>query len=256
MIWRHFVLSALSLPLLVGLASCDGPDFPEYKYKLTVEVDTPEGVKTGSSVMAVKTYNMTAAASGSRYLRSNARGEAVTIDLGQRGVMFALLRSEVSEDWRHGLLLSYVPEPPYEIAKAAEKKGEKDPRPEMRMAMLYKLRGKNIISRHDGIFYKSRRIKESDTPTNYPILVTFGDMADPKSVKKVDPDNLAATFGKGVKLKWITVEPTNDPVTVGIDKRFRWLGKYPEPRLENIPKPTATITFAQSISHGDFIRRE
>jgi hypothetical protein len=34
----------------------------------------------------------------------------------------------------------------------------------------------------------------------YPLLVTFGDIADPKSVALVDPTNLAASFGPGVRL--------------------------------------------------------
>ena len=60
----------------------------------------------------------------------------------------------------------------------------------------------------------------------YPMLVTFGDLADPTSVAEVDPDDLAATFGEGVKLKRITVELTDDPVTTGIEERLGWLPKF------------------------------
>lgn len=42
----------------------------------------------------------------------------------------------------------------------------------------------------------------------YPMLVNFGDLADPASVEEVDPDNLAANFGEGVALRRITVEMT------------------------------------------------
>jgi hypothetical protein len=66
------------------------------------------------------------------------------------------------------------------------------------------------------------------------MMVTFGDLADPTSVAEVDPDDLAATFGEGVKLKRLTVELTDDPVTTGIEERlpsptyrgfFNWDGK-------------------------------
>ncbi|GJL68036.1 MAG: hypothetical protein NPIRA06_06710 [Nitrospirales bacterium] len=41
-------------------------------------------------------------------------------------------------------------------------------------------------------------------PKNYPLLVAFMDINDPTSVKEVDLDNLAATFGPGVSLKRLT----------------------------------------------------
>lgn len=90
---------------------------------------------------------------------------------------------------------------------------------------------------------------------NYPYLVTFKDIADPTSVVRVDPDDLAASFGAGYRLKAITVQVTDEPVTVGIVKKLGWLGKHPEPRLQDIPPGgTTTPTFAQSIEHGDFRR--
>jgi hypothetical protein len=58
------------------------------------------------------------------------------------------------------------------------------------------------------------------------MLVTFGDEADPTSVAEVDPDDLAATFGEGVRLKRITVELTDDPVTSGIEARLAWMNAY------------------------------
>ena len=55
------------------------------------------------------------------------------------------------------------------------------------------------------------------------MLVTFEYLADPTSVRRVDPDDLASTFGEGVSLKRITVQVTDDPVTTGIEKRLVWL---------------------------------
>ncbi|MCA9423137.1 MAG: hypothetical protein KC592_19110 [Nitrospira sp.] len=49
----------------------------------------------------------------------------------------------------------------------------------------------------------------------YPLLVTFSDITDPKTVQQVDPTNQAATFGPGVVLKRITLEITDEPVTEG-----------------------------------------
>ena len=41
---------------------------------------------------------------------------------------------------------------------------------------------------------------------HYPLMVTFADVDDPTSVQRVDPDDLAATFGAGVRLKAVTLE--------------------------------------------------
>ena len=58
------------------------------------------------------------------------------------------------------------------------------------------------------------------------MLVTFGDLDDPTSVSRVDPDDLAASFGEEVTLRRITVQMTDDRVTTGIEKRLPWLDQF------------------------------
>jgi hypothetical protein len=58
------------------------------------------------------------------------------------------------------------------------------------------------------------------------MLVRFRDLADPTSVERVEADNLAASFGPGVRLKRITVQTTRDAVTTGIQRKLGWLTKY------------------------------
>ncbi len=66
-----------------------------------------------------------------------------------------------------------------------------------------------------------------------PILVRFRDINDPTSVERVDPDNLAASFGPGVTLVNASIEIVSSgfwpfralglsgtPVTTGIEKRL------------------------------------
>ena len=64
----------------------------------------------------------------------------------------------------------------------------------------------------------------TDIPrSHYPLLVTFTDIIDPTTVKVVDPDNLAETFGPGASLKRITLEITDEPVTEGkIESVLGW----------------------------------
>ena len=80
-------------------------------------------------------------------------------------------------------------------------------------------RPERTVPRH---FSRADRVNKRSA---YPMLVTFGDLDDPTSVERVDPDELAATFGEGVRLKRITVQVTDDPVTSGIGQRLGWLNR-------------------------------
>ncbi|MEN9924232.1 MAG: hypothetical protein RL268_358 [Pseudomonadota bacterium] len=53
-----------------------------------------------------------------------------------------------------------------------------------------------------------------------PMLVRFADLRDPKTVERVDPKDLAKSFGPGVQLTRITIAMTDEAVTVGIEERL------------------------------------
>jgi hypothetical protein len=237
---RHFISLMAQLPILLLLTNCgngegesyiDGSKrYPDYRYRLMVEVDTPEGLKSGSSVIEVSTR-----VSGEYSIPDpgkinwKIRGEAVTVDLGARGFMFALLRSELSEDWANNLLMSVTKPATFdEIENARQKNPIGRPDVDIAMQRILELTGKHDIPRQ--AIYAQPKPKNEDTPTYYPIMVMFKDIQDPKSVTKIDPDNLAANFGKGVKLKRITIERTSDPVSTGIEKHLRWLSNIDDYR--------------------------
>ena len=88
-----------------------------------------------------------------------------------------------------------------------------------------------------------------------PYFVRFRNIADPKSVEQVDPDDLAKSFGPGVKLKSLTVQMTDEPVTSGIEKRFLWWRNYLNRHFDG----TATVSedmkdknFAAHMTSGSF----
>lgn len=57
-------------------------------------------------------------------------------------------------------------------------------------------------------------------PEGWPLMVTFDDISDPTTVRKVDSADLAASFGPGVRLKAVTLEITKAPVTEGVVEAF------------------------------------
>lgn len=81
-------LAGIALSLIAGC----GDRLPTYRYRLTVEVETPEGLRIGSSVIEVRTHKGAAfPGPEAATAQVQVRGEAVAVDLGYRGVVFALL---------------------------------------------------------------------------------------------------------------------------------------------------------------------
>ena len=199
-VWRLIGLVGL-LIVSVALAGCMSWDDSTYRFRMTVEVETPEGLKTGSSVFEVGAGNKRklTAEEGSRYLWE--RGEAVAVDLAPGKTLFALLKTNAHFGDIASLSMQAL-----------------DP----------------TFTEHYDTVGTAARIKARDNVTSpaivdpaiYPMLVTFGDIDDPTSVTLVDPDDLAATFGEGYALRRITLQITDEPVTTGIEKRVGWISGY------------------------------
>lgn len=225
------VLAALMLP---GCTIAEDKT-PDYRYRLTVEVETPEGVRSGSSVIEITQSMGRSAGTGfGKMIMRRTSGEAVAVDLPGGRTLFALLRSENDIEWAEHVMQFLSPVRPGEPW-------------EERFDNVLLIKGEVELPRNWSMPgpFKNR--------SAYPMLVTFGDSADPTSVMEVDPDDLAATFGEGVKLTRITVRLTDHPVTSGIEKRLVWLSGYPEPSL----KPDHDLkdfSLAASLKHGDLSR--
>lgn len=136
-------------------------------------------------------------------------GEALVLDLGERGTLFALLRSEENLSWATVIMNALTPQPQVtkpEDAFAAD------------FALMLKRRHLIELPREP-----IQNPKNTLTFDAYPMLVRFADIAAPTSIGKVDRDDLAASFGEGVSLRRMTVQLTDDPVTTGIEQRLPWL---------------------------------
>lgn len=176
-----------------------GEQLPTYRYRLTVEVETPEGLRTGSSVIEVRTHEGAAfpgpeAAS----THSRIRGEAVAVDLGPRGVLFALLNSPDRQTGAGGYAWALLPNRPTSGRDADERREN--------YRALRAVRGRVELP-----------------PDRYPMLVRFRDISDPATVEEIEPGVLSRAFGDGVRIRQITVEMTDEDVTSGIESRLAWL---------------------------------
>jgi hypothetical protein len=199
--------AAFLLLILCAVSACGiaGEALPTYRYRLTVEVNTPQGLRSGSSVIEVKTRRLGEAfVPDARGYRKRIEGEAVAVDLGRRGTLFVLLRSRWSEAWPEHVVESVLPR---------LRQGTR-PQDEEFQAVL-RLRGAHAIPRFRGA--------GATRMDNYPLLVRFADPRRPDTANLVDPDRLDAAFGPGVALRRITVELTDAPVTRSLSSRLPFL---------------------------------
>lgn len=206
------------------LYACSGGSVT-YRYRLTVTVDTPEGPRTGSSVIEVTTCCSSRSNAG---VTSTQRGEAVAVDLGRRGTLFALL--SVRDDPFHAAKIA-----PAALMPVIDSRGTAE-------AAINNLRAMRDVR---GAVPVPRRV--------YPVLVNFRDIRDPNTVMEVDPDRLEARFGPGVHLRAITVEMSDDALTSTIPARFPWWTAYREKRfdgatvrIENVQDPNLSHHITRS----------
>lgn len=184
----HIILGAATL-LAVGLYLLYSHYIPSMSvnYKLTVTLDTPDGLVEGSTVRNVSDWDTDFDDSFGWGFPESTRtadvsGEAVVVDLGEPGVLFGLIDS--GSKW--------------ELYNAFRYRGG--------------------ASSPGGIrYYRSIPVgSKANLPREYwPMMVTFTDMNDPKTVTRVTDDNIESVLGTGVKIQSVTVEITDEDVTEG-----------------------------------------
>jgi len=223
-----FICGFVVLCFLWGIYSA-----PMWRYRLIVDVDTPEGKYSAASVIQVNVDE------SRRRLRVT--GEAVSVDLGKRGNLFVLLRSEQNIDNASAIVPATFPGPP--------------------------------PGTPDGIKYYTTLRAEADVPGSaMPMLVSFLVMHDPKTIAPIDSANLASTFGPGVRLEHVYIQMVpagiwpfsiasafwpvrlaGTPVTRTVQSLLPWLSKHPEPRLLPISNRFDHAPMS-NLTHGDFLK--
>ena len=188
---KHFLAGlTLLLVLIVVLKLLIIYKFPEvsWNYKVTVTVETPEGIITGYSVRKMTaTKNFMGGTLFPRIKRSFT-GEAIIVDLGTRGILLSLLNRNVYKEFLE-TFTSWEP-----ITKEGL-----------------------IASKLD-----VGTIKELN-PSEYPRMIALKNVDVEKQLININGVNLEEAFGLGVELKSIELEITNEPITRNIDQYIQIL---------------------------------
>lgn len=175
---------------------------PGHKYRLTVEMETPEGRKSASGVVAVHPDR-----SYSRGGHTKTVGDAVFVDLGGAKNLVALLAHIDGKLELDGV--NYVALRAYTEAAGS------------RVSF-------NNMNRMTGIVPVKGAL--------IPVLVTFADPANPGTARQVPAEDAEAVLGKGYRLQRLSAEVVpngfwpvdfggalGEPVTRGIQAKLPWL---------------------------------
>jgi hypothetical protein len=177
-----------------------------WSYRMTVEVETPEGIKTGSAVREISwgtdglVFFIPIPSMGARTWSE--QGEAVAVDLGKHGILFALITSP-----------DVYADPVFEeLQKDARAHNLKFP----------KLGTEKVLELPDyPLIARFRDLKNPDT-LEIPYESSW-ENHDPRTRRIYKDDHMEDYFGAGVRLKKITVEVVDDPATWGIEKYLPWV---------------------------------
>jgi hypothetical protein len=174
------------------------------RYRLTVEVQDGDLVKTGSSVVEAlydiqPTWSWSGPSNSIRVI-----GYAPTVDLGEKGMLFLTFSNATRTPER-------IIERNYPVSCGADDlyclPFEAYGKPGTGVATHYSKR-KNAL---DELLLQSG-------PRNVPFihltkLVRFRDINYPRTIVDLSPNNLTAFFGPGVELKRVVLQLTDDPIT-------------------------------------------
>lgn len=163
-----------SLGVLALIGGC-GPKerLSTIAYRMTVEVDAPGGLRSGSSVFLVETR------AGKRLgddsgIERRIRTEAVAVRL-QTGILFAILKGAAGPDY-----------PAYLLLRGLERGIVTPP-------LSRTCKGSEWLEMEAEARQVRPRIRLD--PRDYPTFVRFRDLADPSSVEAVAPSDLASSSG-------------------------------------------------------------
>jgi hypothetical protein len=209
---RAFGMTFAAVVVIVAAAvvwrSVESPTYV-HRFRLAIEVQVDGEVRSGSSVIEVRTTDYNVGMPGAKGTHSRVLGQAVIVDLGKgRNVIATLgIGPAGSEDGIAGLTQSA------------------------------------FMPIHPGLKHRDVPNLTGSAPLtgqHVPTLVTFSDLSDPKTARVIAPDRFNEVFGDDVHFKRAFIEmvpagswPFNmigwpaslagEPITRGIETKMPWL---------------------------------
>jgi hypothetical protein len=180
---------------------------PDHKYRLTVEVETPAGVRSAAGILSVRP-NRNYGGTGSGSSVPQTTGDALLVDLGEGRNLVVLLA--YGEDGSNFEDTSFLP------------------------TRLIGAKDRRISFRDIKNFAGAPPVPVPEA--QWPVLMSFADLNDPKSARRVNANDIEPSFGKGYRLRGMSLEVVpngywpidfggalGEPVTRAIEAKLPWL---------------------------------
>jgi hypothetical protein len=232
------MLRCLALLLMLALTACTRDE--HWNQRLTLVIDTPTGQVTGSVVQRVDWQSATGlyktAAQGVDPSQTSVRvtGEALALEVAPGKWLFALLKGDQGWQGEPGLNAGYA----------------------IAVPLGLHARSPDGV---DAILAFPKDTPVPLPPKAWPMLVTFDDVTRPETVRRVDPGDLAAAFGEGVRMESVALEITGDAVTASnLQSLLGWWETFNNKQLDGdrYRNIKSSYPFANSLSRLDFSRSE
>jgi hypothetical protein len=206
----------LSIFALIALAGCS--QVVSVRYNMEVSVTDNGKIYTGSGVWQETVTD------GFFFPGVSHKGDAIPISIGEKGTLFLLVAGSAAP----GSPGSWAPTAFENAFYGNQLFGEKS-----RIYNGRTYRTLKYIDQLKEIRAMTGVTRELDCSSGStgsricPFMVTFRDLADPKSVVVLDPRKISSVFGPGVTLDPIRITITRKRVTTGrIEKMLPWLRQY------------------------------
>ena len=180
---------------------------PDHKYRLTVDVDTPAGVRSASGILSVRP-NRNYGGTGSGSSVPQTKGDALLVDLGEGKNLVVLLT--YGEDGSNFDDPSFLP------------------------TRLYGARDRRVGFRDVKTFAGAPAIAVPEQLR--PVFISFADLNDPKTARRIEPKDIEVALGNGYRLRNLSLDVVangfwpldfggvlGEPVTRGIEAKLPWL---------------------------------
>jgi hypothetical protein len=194
-----------------------------YRYKMTVEVETPQGIKSGSSVVEVHTYQIPqswAGIFGGHHSWMKIKGEGVFVEIEEGKTLFVLLGGDVNHVSAHRFMSIIFPVPSNPFRKDSDAHASY-----------------NVSSREGMRYYGTLKNVKSTLPKDKHLAMISAIKSNDghREFKVIEPEQLKEIFRKDIKIKQIIIETTNDPLEWKIRKLPMWneIQKYVSDSLKN-----------------------
>jgi hypothetical protein len=180
---------------------------PDHKYRLTVDVETPAGMRSASGILSVRP-NRSYGGTGSGSSLPQTKGDALLVDLGDGKNLVVLLT--------YGADGSSFDDPSFLPTR------------------LLSAQDRRVAFRDVKTFAGTAALPVPEQLR--PVVVSFTDINDPKSARRVSTTDLEAALGKGFRLRGFSLDviangvwpidfggALGEPVTRGIEAKLPWL---------------------------------